>query len=49
MNIVQINATYNVGSTGKIMSDLNDVVCRTGSNGFMVSGYYHKSNIDNLY
>lgn len=49
MNIVQMNATYNVGSTGKIMSDLNDVVCRTGSNGFMVSGYYHKSNIDNLY
>lgn len=49
MNIVQLNATYKVGSTGKIMSDLNDVISSTGNNGFMVSGYYHKGSIDNLH
>ena len=49
MNIVQLNATCKVGSTGKIMSDLNDVICGAGNNGFMVSGYYYECDNKNLY
>ena len=49
MNIVQLNATCKVGSTGKIMSDLNDIICNSENNGFMISGYYHENGSDNLY
>lgn len=39
MNIVQINITYNIGSTGRIMKDLDEVIDKSGNCGYMVSGY----------
>ena len=49
MNIVQVNLTYNIGSTGKIMKDLNDVIEKTGNYSFMVAGYSTDTSIKNLY
>lgn len=49
MNIVQINLTYGIGSTGKIMKDLNDVIKKNGHSSFMVAGYSIDNSIDNLY
>lgn len=49
MNIVQLNATYKVGSTGKIASGINDVIYKSGSNGYIISGYYYEDPNDNLY
>jgi len=39
MNIVQINITYNIGSTGRIMKDLDEVIDTSGNHGYMVSAY----------
>ena len=39
MNIVQINASYNIGSTGRIMKDLDAVIDTNGNHGYMVSAY----------
>lgn len=52
MNIVQINITYRSGSTGKIMSDLSDVIKQYGGNSYMVSGYKNKEDqgiVDHIY
>lgn len=49
MNIVQINATTNIGSTGKIMFELDDVIRNYGHNGFMVSAYTNDYTIKNQY
>ena len=39
MRILQINATYKIGSTGKIMSDLDDVINQNGHDGYMLCAY----------
>lgn len=49
MRIVQINAAYKIGSTGKIMSDLNDVIVANGHEGYMVCAYSAVKDIPNLY
>lgn len=49
MKIVQINGTYNHGSTGKIMSDLSDVILKNGHESYMVSGYDFGEHPENLY
>lgn len=49
MRIVQINAVYKIGSTGKIMSDLNDVIVASGHEGYMVCAYAPVKDIPNLY
>ena len=49
MTIVQLNATAGIGSTGKIMYDLNDVIINNGWNSYMVSGYLSTIDIPNLY
>lgn len=49
MRIVQINATTKIGSTGKIMYEINDVLQRNGHKGYMVSAYTIDQNIDNQY
>lgn len=49
MNIIQINATYNIGSTGKIMAELDDVINNSGYNGYMACGYYNPDNSKNVY
>lgn len=46
MNIIQINLTYGIGSTGKIMKDLNDIIEKTGNCGFMVAGYSIENKSD---
>ena len=48
MKIVQINSTYNIGSTGKIMKDLNDVIVASGNESFMLCAY-SKESCQNLY
>ena len=49
MVIVQINQTFKIGSTGKIMADLNEVIQKNGHNGYMVSGYAIDNNVESLY
>lgn len=49
MVIVQINQTYRIGSTGKIMADLNDVITKHGHKGYMVAGYALDDKSDSLY
>ena len=49
MVIVQINQTYKMGSTGKIMADLNDVITKHGHKGYMVAGYALDDKTDSLY
>jgi putative colanic acid biosynthesis glycosyltransferase len=39
MKILQINASYGIGSTGKIMADLDSVICEFGNEGYMLAGY----------
>ena len=39
MKILQINITNNMGSTGKIMHDLNDVLTIEGMQGYMLCAY----------
>jgi Glycosyltransferase len=48
MKILQINISYKFGSTGKIMSDLNDVICKSGNNSYMLCGYSNEA-APNLY
>lgn len=48
MKIVQINATNKIGSTGKIMNDLDKVICNSGYQGYKVCAYtndYEESNL----
>lgn len=49
MRVVQLNGTYKIGSTGKIMSDLNDVIVANGHDGYMVCAYSAVKDIPNLY
>lgn len=49
MIILQINQTYKLGSTGKIMSDLNDVIIANGHESYMVCAYSAVKDIPNLY
>lgn len=49
MVIVQINQTYKIGSTGKIMYDLNQVIQSSGHESFMVAGYSNDHSPQNLY
>lgn len=49
MIILQINQTYKLGSTGKIMSDLNDVIIENGHESYMVCAYSAVKDIPNLY
>ncbi len=49
MRIVQINGSYKMGSTGKIMSDLNDVILANGHEGYMVCAYSSVKDLPNLY
>lgn len=39
MKVLQINASYKIGSTGKIMADLNSVINAAGHSGYMLAGY----------
>ncbi len=48
MNIIQINQTYNLGSTGKIMCEINELINNTGNNGYMVAGYSNDHDVDGL-
>lgn len=48
MRILQINQNYNIGSTGRIMKEINDVVCQNGGEGYMMAAYANGS-ADNLY
>lgn len=49
MVVVQINQTNKIGSTGKIMADLNDVITKHGHEGYMVAGYTLDDKVDSLY
>ena len=49
MNIVQINCTNGIGSTGKIMSELDKVIKASGYNGYMVSAFYSNCDVTNAY
>lgn len=49
MVIVQINQTYKIGSTGKIMYDLNQVIQTSGHESYMVAGYSNDTSPQNLY
>lgn len=49
MNIVQINASFRIGSTGTIMSGLQDVISRSDNKGWMVCAYSHHSQRDDLF
>lgn len=49
MRIVQINASYRIGSTGKIMSDLNTVIRSNGHESYMVCAYSPIKSTGNLY
>ena len=48
MRILQINITYKLGSTGKIMADLDDVIRANGHEGFMLCGIT-KTKKNNLF
>lgn len=49
MNIVQLNLTYGIGSTGKIMRDLADVIETNEHNCYMVAGYSNEKNNSKLF
>lgn len=48
MRILQINQTYKLGSTGKIMCDMNDAIYTHGHEGYMLCAYSNECK-DNLY
>lgn len=48
MRIVQINQTFNWGSTGKIMYELNNVIEESKNDSFMVSAYASDDYSNNL-
>lgn len=48
MRILQINQTYNIGSTGKIMNDINNVVSNSGNESYMLCAYSN-NKVDNLF
>lgn len=49
MNIAQINLTYAMGSTGRIMADLDRVAEMGGNQSLMVCGYSEMKNNDKLH
>lgn len=49
MRVVQINATYAIGSTGKIMRDLDHVISENGHQSYMVCAYAPKLECDNVF
>lgn len=49
MNIVQINATTKMGSTGKIMYDLNSVIQDCGNNSYLSCAYTSDHSLTNMY
>ena len=49
MTVIQINATYETGSTGKIMSDLSKVMNHNGITNYMVSGYFNSVINDSVF
>lgn len=49
MNIVQINLTYQIGSTGHIVSDLDMVLEKKGHHSFIVCGYSSVRKKENIY
>lgn len=48
MKILQVNITYRIGSTGKIVADLDEVIKSSGNESYILCGYSHISR-DNLY
>lgn len=48
MNIIQINATAGIGSTGKIMIDLDGII-NSDNNGFMICAYQNNNLSNNLF
>lgn len=49
MKILQINQTCEIGSTGRIMYELNNVIQKNGHRSSMVSAYCTDDKIENLY
>lgn len=49
MKVLQINATYNMGSTGKIMKEINDTLLDNGVESYMACAYTNDYNVPNLY
>lgn len=49
MRIVQINLTYNIGSTGHIMADLHQVIQSSRNESYMVCGYSNIKNVEHLH
>lgn len=49
MVILQINGTANIGSTGKIMRDLDGVIRENGNDSYMLCAYQGNFFPDNLY
>lgn len=49
MRIVQINLTYNIGSTGHIMADLHQVIQTSGNESYMACGYSNSHSMENLH
>lgn len=48
MNVIQINATAGIGSTGKIMIDLDGII-NSDNNGFMICAYQNNNLSNNLF
>lgn len=48
MKILQLNITYGVGSTGKIVSDLVDVIDNHNDEAYVAYGYFH-NDVQNAY
>lgn len=48
MKILQINQTHKLGSTGKIMADINDVIQKNGHESYMLCAYSLEQR-ENLY
>lgn len=49
MKILQINAFYGIGSTGKIVRDLESVIRAAGHESYVVCAYSNGDNIQNVY
>ena len=48
MRVLQINATYKIGSTGKIVAGLSDIMANEGIENYVLCAYSNEIN-DNLY
>ena len=49
MKILQLNATNMIGSTGKIVYELNNVINENDNTGFIVSAYSLNPTLNNSY